>query len=112
MLFSNDEKIERLEKRIDKLEKLVDRRFRQVEESFKLFRDVIVKLQSEKESLRKERDSVIEKQKELLKKIPVSESLRERIAGPVRNEIRENARLIRKMAEEDVKLGRRDHHGR
>ena len=112
MLFSNDEKVEKIEKRIDKLEKLVDRKFSQVEASFKLFRDVIVKLQTEKEALRKERDSLIEKQKDILKKIPVSESLHERITEPVRNEIRENAKLIRKIAEEDVKLSRRGYHGR
>ena len=102
MLFPKDEKIEKMGKRLDKLEKVVDRKFNQIESSFKLFRDIIIKLQSEKEELEKDRDFLIEKQKEVIRRIPIHASGLQGLVEPVKNGIKENTELIRKIAKEDI----------
>lgn len=102
MLFPKDEKLEKIEKRLDKLEKNVERKFSHIEESFRIFRDVIIKLQTEKEGLEKDRDFLIEKQKDAIRKLPVKDSFHKRITEPVKNEIEENICLIRKLSKEGI----------
>jgi len=100
MLFSKDEEIEKLEQRLDRLERKVDAKFRQIEASFKLFRDIVLKLQSEKEELKSD------SKKEALKNIKISDSNLYALVKPVKNEIRENTELIRKIAKGIENKGR------
>ncbi len=66
-----------LEKRLEKLEKEFRKKiendkkmFEQMNTSFKLFKDVIEKMHRENEELKKDRDFLVEKHKELVRKIP------------------------------------------
>ena len=105
MLFSKDEKMEKMEKRLNRLEKIVDRKFSNVEDSFKMFRDIVIKLQNEKANLQKENTLLTEKYKEMLRKLPLEKEdiyIHQRIFEPVRNEIKENTELIRKIAKEGI----------
>ncbi len=97
MLFSKDEKIEKLEQRLDRLERKVDAKFRQIEASFKLFRDIVMKLQSEKEELKSN------SKKEAIRKINISDSNLYALVKPIRNEVKANTELIRKLAKDIAK---------
>lgn len=71
MLLTKDEKLEKIEKRLDRLERKVERKFDQMDYSFKIFRDIIIKMESEKHLSEEQRKEIEKLPKKDLQKVPV-----------------------------------------
>jgi hypothetical protein len=111
MLFSDEgKKIKELEARLKKLEKRIDRKFEQIEDSFGAFRDIVVRMQTEKNMLEKEKEELEAKLSlNLNKKEPVEISMprlhqevKERFVRPVRKRFEEDVNLIRRIAKTEA----------
>ncbi|MBI2971318.1 MAG: hypothetical protein HYY37_02785 [Candidatus Aenigmarchaeota archaeon] len=102
-----DEKLKKLEDDLKELERRIEgeisdtrRRVKddmqQLEASFRTFRDVMKKIYEEKKELEKDRDFLLEKHKELLRKLPlqVAAGVQEKLVAPVQQAIQEQADFI------------------
>ncbi|MBI2076075.1 MAG: hypothetical protein HYT72_02390 [Candidatus Aenigmarchaeota archaeon] len=113
-----EDKVKELEKRIEELENQLDQdvkelkqrtkeQIRDLGDSFKVLKDVMGKVQKEKNELEADRNFLIEKHKELIRSIPVDRTrlkkdIRERLLMPLHRTVKENAELIQKAALEDL----------
>ena len=83
----------------------LEKRMEHIDASFNVFRDALIKIQNENVQLSKNRDFLLEKHKEMLKKSVSKERLaqeiNEKLVNPIRNEISENAELIKKLTSMD-----------
>jgi hypothetical protein len=104
MLFeSKDEKVERLEKNIKELEKKIDYNMRRVNETLDTLNQIILHLESENRKLRDEKGFLLERQKKMLRRVPVpdlSREINDRFVKPATNVIKENADLVSLVAKE------------
>lgn len=100
---SKDEKLERLEKEVADLGKKMDNDLRRVNETLDTLSQVIIHLEAENKKLRDEKSFLLERQKKMLKRVPVpdlSREINDRFVKPTSNVIRENADLVRLVAKE------------
>ena len=88
MLLSRDERIEKIEKRLERLERKMERKLDQMDYSFKLFRDIIIKMGSEKQ--------LSEQQKKEIEKLPKNDY--QNIPIPFRKDFEELVDDIRKVS--------------
>ena len=107
MLFSDEgKKIKELEARLKKLERITERNFEQIDYSFKLFKDILIRLHTEKDLLEKEKEALKKELEEIEIKIkdnteiPISrvhEGVKERFIRPVKKSFEDDIELIRKI---------------
>ncbi|MCX6815972.1 MAG: hypothetical protein NT120_03925 [Candidatus Aenigmarchaeota archaeon] len=102
LFLTKDEKIEALEKRIQALERRTDRNIATLNESFLTFQDVIIGMQKENTEIKKDRDFLLERYKEVIRRIDEKTNISRGIFAPVKNEIKESANLIRDIVLEDL----------
>jgi predicted nuclease with TOPRIM domain len=92
IILSKDERMDKLEKKLKELENKMERNFSRTSESFESFRDILLQLQKENAELKKDRDFLLEKYKEVVRKLGIAE--------PIKKAISENAGLIREIVTE------------
>lgn len=113
-----EDKVKELEKRIEELENQLDQdvkelkqrtkeQIRDLGQSFKMLKDVMSKVQREKNELETDRNFLIEKHKELIRNIPIDKSrlkkdIRERLLMPLHRRLKENVELVQRAATEDL----------
>lgn len=119
MFERKDDRIKALEKRIEEMEKHVDEevnglkkrtkaQVKDIGDSLKVLQGVMSKMQDERDKMKKDRNFLLEKQKELIRQIPIDRtklkrSIREKLLLPLHHKVKEHAELIKKAVEvEDV----------
>jgi len=103
LFLTKEEKIENLEKKIQALERKMDRNFLAVNESFDTFRKIIVELQKKNVELEKDKDFLLEKYKEVIRKINAPVSVKN-VIEPIKEAINENKNLIKDIVLEDIDI--------
>jgi len=106
-LSTDDERLRELERKIVRLERDVNRKFLMMEESFSVLRNVLAKMQRENIELKNDRDFLLERYKDLLKKIPVDTSrlvaeVKEKLVKPAKKSFDDNVILLEKIATEGI----------
>lgn len=107
LLQSDDERLKDLERKIARLEKDVNRKMQQMEESFSVLRNALAKMKRENIELKSDRDFLLERYKELLKKIPVDTArlaaeVKEKLVKPVKQSFEESVVLLERTATEGI----------
>lgn len=91
------------EKRIAKVERDMNRRMQRMEESFSIMKDAIIRLKKENIELKNDRDFLLERYKDILRKLPdISEPVKENIVGPAKQIIIDNAKFFERVAKEGL----------
>ncbi len=98
IILTKDQKLEKLEKKLRELEHKIDKNFLRTNESFDTFRKVIIHLQRENAELKRDRDFLLEKYKDVLRKIELPDSL----IQPVKQTINENAGFLKDIIVEGL----------
>ncbi|MBI2578607.1 MAG: hypothetical protein HYW26_02750 [Candidatus Aenigmarchaeota archaeon] len=97
-LFADD-----AEKKIARLEREMNRRMQRMEESFSIMKDTIIKLKKENIELKSDRDFLLERYKDILRKLPsISEPVKESIVKPAKQIIIDNAKFFERVAKEGI----------
>lgn len=124
MFERKDNRIKALEKRIEGLEKHVDEEVNELKkrtkeqvkdigDSLKVLEGVMSKMQDERDKMKQDRNFMLEKEKELIRQIPIDRtklkrSIREKLLLPLHHRVKEHAELIKKaVAVEGVVNGKR-----
>ena len=93
IILSKNERMEKMERRLRLLEHKMDRNFSRTSESFETFRKIIIELQKENSELKRDRDFLLEKYKNVIRKLELPAG-----AQPIKEAINENLNLIREVA--------------
>jgi len=112
MFERKDNRIKALEKRIEGLEKHVDEEVNELKkrtkeqvkdigDSLKVLEGVMSKMQDERDKMKHDRNFMLEKEKELIRQIPIDRtklkrSIREKLLLPLHHRVKEHAELIKK----------------
>ncbi len=104
MLFeSKDEKVEKLEKKIQDLDRKMDYNIKRMNESLDTLNQIIIHLEADNKKLRDEKGFLLERNKKLLRRVPVpdlSTEISNRFVSPAKNTIKENIELVKMVTKE------------
>jgi hypothetical protein len=98
---SKDEKLERIEKRLAALERKTGQNFSNVSASIDMMKRMMMELQTENKSLKADRDFLLNRYKEILRRVPGSDVISSGIFAPIKDGIKSTSGLVRDIVLED-----------
>lgn len=108
IILTKDQRMEKLEKKFRELEHRMNKSFFRTDESFETFRKIIIHLQKENAELKSDKDFLMEKYKEVLRKLELQ--LPGNIVRPIKETINENVNLLKDIIVEDLDIEKDKKH--